>query len=664
MKFLGRRLFFSCLAVIATAGAAEGALPDRIQLSVDKGSAGNLELGWQDACSKSGTDYAVFEGDLAVADSHTWLQCGTAGTTTATVSPGAGNTYYLVVPLEDGAEGSYGVKSDGTERAVGTGTCLAQSVVAHCLEDNFVTASPERVARLDTVLSQAAAIIESGGTYTQVATMLAGESDVAGVYSNGVSMYFSVGGLSTTIFDTIAARRAGPMREIIPPSNPAPLPTGSLASNPIPASAVEPLLPRGQRMVGEDDDGDGFRDLPKHALVLSPWAFDFTPNDSAPIVRDILNGVRDYQEGSVTFKDNTTDLLTDTMLLSDYTSGWDDKDIIFISSHGEADANAVWGPAPYLFLGIGGATCADTRIKLLSEGPDPALLSGLHCSLPIEIGPGPNPITGIDTLGTRAFWEAAHGGNLDKKLIYFDACRTSIHPGLAEALIGTDSIFLGWSELVDPVVSTASANAVIRETVEDAFPVLRSFVHECGGGACIDPPSGSFAQAELLGAWHRADLRTREALSIPATPIYGFCGESGTQPVHLTCPSCGGDAPMSMNFGITIEGIEPEDLVQIQDPLEFGKYQLRLFADVDDVESGYAWPLIDAYLVSAGNGIYTDAFGFTLYMDNICPHQIIEYNPWALLPTFDENMPGNDARDRINSWGGPFTIEIVPVQLP
>jgi hypothetical protein len=50
-------------------------------------------------------------------------------------------------------------------------------------------------------------------------------------------------------------------------------------------------------------------------------------------------------------------------------------------------------------------------------------------------------------------------------------------------------------------------------------------------------------------------------------------------------------------------------------------------------------------------------------MDNICPYQVIEYDPWVLLPTFDESMPGNDARDRIYSWDGPFTIEIIPVQF-
>ena len=121
---------------------------------------------------------------------------------------------------------------------------------------------------------------------------------------------------------------------------------------------------------------------------------------------------------------------------------------------------------------------------------------------------------------------------------------------------------------------------------------------------------------------------------------------------------------MSISFNISIEGVEPAEMVLLEDALEFGKYQLRLFADIDGIESGYAQPLYDVYMIPTGNGTYIDAFGITLFMDNICPNQVIEYNPWVLLPTFDESMPGNDARDRIYSWDGPFTMEIVPEQFP
>jgi len=673
-------LGFVLTATIGVAGAAEGGKigtpPDRLELTVGKDRTGGMQLDWLDFCPQSGTDYAVYEGHLGDYASHTSIQCSTGGATTTTVPLGTESTYFLVVPLDAGFEGSYGLDGGGSERPVGLGACLPQQIAAACLEDNFIDASPERVARLDEVMDAVAVIIESGGSYTDVATMLAGETDVEGVYSNGISMYFSVGGLSTTLYDGIAARHGGEIREIIPPPPSvlarararewrSPLASAShLTSDPIPASAAQLILPRGQRMVGEDDDGDGFRDLPKHALILSPWAFDFAPNDSAPLVNTILNGVLDYQKGSVTMKRNTQGLLAATMSLNDYINGWDKKDIIFISSHGDADANASWGPDPYLWLGIGGSKCSDIGAKLKAAVPDPAMRPGLYCSFVTSIGPGPNPVMGRDTLGTRAFWESVHGGNLDKKLIYMDACRTAFHPGLAEALTGTDSIFLGWSEYVLTTTSTASATAVIKETVEDGFPVLRSFARECTNGGCIDPADPNRTAAELLAGWHRADLRTREALSIPATPEYGFCAVSATLPVSVSCPSCGGGIGMSISFNISVDGLEPRDLELIEDPLDFGKYQLRLFADLDKIESGFAAPLIDQNMIPTGNGSYIDANGMVLFMDDICPNQTIEYNPWILLPAFDPNMPGNDARDRVYSWDGPFVIEIIPTVIP
>ena len=637
---------------------------DRIQITLDKEPLGDLRLDWQDSCSRAGTDYAIHEGTLGSFNSHTSLQCSTAGANTTTVSPLASNSYYLVVPLDAGAEGSYGQDSYGNERSVGMGTCEPQQIVLPCVEDNFLSASAARVARLDAVIAAAATLIETGGSYTDVANMLANEGDVTNVSSNGVSLYFTVDGLPTSIYDTVAARHGGPLREIIPPAGGAAAAEANrqMASGPSPASSVASMLPLGQRMVGDDDDGDGKRDLPKHARVLSPWAFDFSPNDSAPRVRDILNGVRDYQEGSVVYKDNTQDLIAATMTLADYTDGWDDLDIIFISSHGEADPNSGWGPDPYIYLGIGGSTCAAIRAKILAENPAASTIPGLHCSGSIVIGPSSNPIVGIDTIGASAFWSHVHGGNLSKKLIYFDACRTSFLPGLAEALTGPDSIFLGWSEYVGPAVSVASADAVISKSAVDAFPVLRSFVSECGAGQCTD----TVPTAELLASWDRADLRTREGLSIPGISDLGFCGLSPTQPLSLTCPSCGGgnQIGLSTTFSFVLEGTRPEEMALIQDPFDFGKYQLRLFADVDGVESGYAQPLYDLNTIYSGNGVWSDLLPITLAIPDACPYDVVEYQPWVLLPTFDEAMPGNDGRDRIYSWDGPFTIEVDPILLP
>lgn len=636
---------------------------DRVQLEIDKGAGGLLTVSWQDSCARGDTDYAVYEGLLGSFSTHGSIQCTTSGASVASVNPVPGSAYYLVVPEESGAEGSYGLDSALGERPTGAGACNPQQSVRSCAEDNFVDADPARVARLDQVLGTALALIDGGGSYTDVANMLSAQSDVDAISSNGVSLFFRVDGLSTSIYDAAAARRGAPLHEVIPPSGRASSSerAGSgLASPPIPAASVEPILPRGQRVVGIDDDNDGFRDIEKFALILSPYAFAF-PNDSAPRVKTILDGVEDYQNNRVTYKENNVDLISSAFTLSDYINGWQDQDIIFISSHGEADADAPWGPEPVVFLGIGGATCADLAAKAKAEIPDPAMRPGLGCHTPINL-PGGNTTT-RDIVGLTPFWEFVHGGNLDKKVIWMDACRTAAHPGLAEALTGTDSVFFGWSDVVFDSVSADVAEWIIEDSAGDAFPILRSFVWACADGSCREPLTDP-TPAELLGAWHRADLRTREGLNLLSTPVQGFCGVSPSLPVSQTCPSCGGAGALSVNYSISVEGLEADDMTFIQDPLEFAKYQLRLFADVDNLESGFALPLTDLNMVETGDGIYTDSMGIMMAIDNICPFETVTYRPWVLLPAFDEAMPGNDGRDRMYSWDDPFTVEVIPTQLP
>ncbi len=567
---------------------------------------------------------------------------------------------------------------DGTlirRASLGLGPGIEQVCAAAVHNDSFVDAHPARVSRLDQVLSAAGAMFDGGATYTEIANMLASENDVENVSSNGTTLFFDVCGLPTFITDTAVASFGAPPREEIPglPGNCThgrSIRASELAQVQVSGGSAASILPKGQRMVGNDDDDDGFRDLPKHALILSPYFFQFTEIDSGPVVASILEGIRDYQPargGSVTYYGIDTDLTTDTMLLSDYVNDWSDQDIIFIATHGGVKANC----GPFVQLGIAGSTCVDLAAKLQADTPEKTMLPGLYCTW-TNLGPDiDNPISGVDVGATSRFFEKAHGRDrdiafsrtnshsLDKKLIYIDACRSAAEPLLAQTLTGPDSVFFGWTHDVDAFHSKAVASAIIGKAAEDGFPVLRSFVSECESGACVDPDG-----ADLLATWQRADLRVREALKIPTTPVHGACAVSASFPLSLTCPSCVGGPPMSMTFDFTVEGLEADDMTFLTSPTEFARHQLRLFADVDEMESGYATPVSDLTMISVGNGEYENFPVPPLYVDNVCPNQIIEYNPWVLLPAFDEDRPGNDARDRIYSWDGPFTIEIVPTQFP
>lgn len=69
-------------------------------------------------------------------------------------------------------------------------------------------------------------------------------------------------------------------------------------------------------------------------------------------------------------------------------------------------------------------------------------------------------------------------------------------------------------------------------------------------------------------------------------------------------------------------------------------------------------------MIPTGNGTYVDSTGIMMLIHNICPFDSVEYRPWVLLPAFDEAMPEKPGRDRMYSWDGPWTVEVIPTQLP
>ena len=91
-------------------------------------ASGDLHLSWGASCSAADTDYEVYEGALGNFTSHAPRLCTTSGSTTATLTPAGGSTYYLVVPAHGVLEGSYGRDSRGVERPAGQSACHPQVV--------------------------------------------------------------------------------------------------------------------------------------------------------------------------------------------------------------------------------------------------------------------------------------------------------------------------------------------------------------------------------------------------------------------------------------------------------------------------------------------------------------------------------------------------------
>lgn len=103
-------------------------------LTVDKSAnAGRLWIRWQPSCSWGATDYGIYEGRIGSWYSHQAIDCTDDGSDLQEeIAPGDGDRYYLVVPWNGDAEGSYGQDYGGAERPVGASACSAAQSLAPC----------------------------------------------------------------------------------------------------------------------------------------------------------------------------------------------------------------------------------------------------------------------------------------------------------------------------------------------------------------------------------------------------------------------------------------------------------------------------------------------------------------------------------------------------
>jgi hypothetical protein len=119
-------------AVVNVPAQAAGSVPDGAggtgPLLVDRDPGGTLRLTWSPACLPAAADYAVYEGTIGDFTSHVPLVCSTSGATAATIAPGAGDRYYLVVPNDGAVEGSYGRGSESWPRPPSATACLPQAL--------------------------------------------------------------------------------------------------------------------------------------------------------------------------------------------------------------------------------------------------------------------------------------------------------------------------------------------------------------------------------------------------------------------------------------------------------------------------------------------------------------------------------------------------------
>jgi len=84
----------------------------------------SLNLSWGNSCVANDTDYAIYQGQLAVMGEHQPLTCSTGQATSYLLEAPTGNAYLLVIPNNGIVEGSYGLTSGGAQRPKGDPPCL------------------------------------------------------------------------------------------------------------------------------------------------------------------------------------------------------------------------------------------------------------------------------------------------------------------------------------------------------------------------------------------------------------------------------------------------------------------------------------------------------------------------------------------------------------
>jgi hypothetical protein len=115
--------------------APAGEVPDGWRLSglpltVEKLQGDDLLLSWDLSCGGNDFDFAIYQGVIGSYYRHRAYTCSTGGQPLAVVSPGPEDSYFLVVPLSTGSEGSYGVDGFGNERPQALPSCAIQALGA------------------------------------------------------------------------------------------------------------------------------------------------------------------------------------------------------------------------------------------------------------------------------------------------------------------------------------------------------------------------------------------------------------------------------------------------------------------------------------------------------------------------------------------------------
>ncbi len=365
--------------------------------------------------------------------------------------------------------------------------------------------------RTDELAADANRRLDDGASMSDVAGWLTSLDEIAQVEADGDAVWFRVkGGHGLWLLgDGLEGSRGAPTSAAAIGHRAA----NGLRNRPAPAPA---------HVVGPGEEI-------KRALVLAPVLYQFKNTDDGPIVANILDATPDYA-GNVDYAGNATPTAAD-VTLDDFET-WGDYDVVHVSTHGKricaqepCRGMIVVGPlAPMLPPGPGDLIDKIAGLDLLDRP-----------GVGVAIGRTGNAYVVV----SADFFRATYPGGLQDTFVFLNACQTlgSGQTDLAEAIIGTSSVFVGWSEIVASLDALEAAAALYTDmtergvTADEAFAELPADVTVGVAYEDHDPP--------VLGIRDRPDgdhLRIREVVELlqPGTddpveladlPIQGTIGD-------------------------------------------------------------------------------------------------------------------------------------------
>ena len=275
------------------------------------------------------------------------------------------------------------------------------------------------------------------------------------------------------------------------------------------------------------------------ALVLAPMLWDFGDTDDGAPVADILEQTRGYESG-VTYRSNASQASTDVGI--DDFRGWRDFDVVHVSSHGTRLCKV-----------------APCRAIIIAT-----LYTGALADLPERGQPGVEIVKSAKGrrtfLGLAAdFFREEYPGGLDDTLVFFNACETygagspaDRATDLGDAIRGSTSVFLGWSETVDSENATLASVALFQGLSQRGLTIGDAY-EEIGELKVDQHPDGKHG---LLGVSERqagGDLRIRDVVSLRA-PASGAMLNGGES---LSIDGQIGDGqPDAAPYRVQVEGMD------------------------------------------------------------------------------------------------------------